>query len=635
MTICSNWIRATYIGIFISIAAAQAPAHAALPNDPCNKTPIPAAQDGTVEIAARSFQPQRGWQRQAHDIDILIHSAKISDKGKVRAFVCIRWQVATDNSADIKPYRQFVQSGSTGGLIVIEKPGQLKITATVPADLPDNPASPQDQQSERVVGVYAKNNAFPIADVRILLFDENDTPVLDAISSFGVIADDVYCSMPLADTNTGSGVGAVGEHKNWQPFGGQFEFTVKTSRTIPTNAMVKVCFRWKLASGEPGPFYESGPTHMLDKQSQSVRVAATVLGIPNQPSWWPASTNNQIIEPRVGDFAIPLVRLVPQADARIIVIDSDGSPVADVLTTVGITNLYFAFVIVLATVLLAFGILWQVCKYRLAKLPPGHPVLSIITTRRGYASLSQFQILLWTFVVIASAAYVMELSGDLIGISTGTLVLLGISGSAGVISKAKAESDTKAAPPPVDPAAAAATAVAAADEAEKLRAAAALASSEAKPEAIAAAAEAAAKALAAKAKSEAADAVVSALKKRAAIAHATDPKQAEADALTAEEVAQKSLKASAIAAADAARAARLRHPRWSDLVLEEIQGRELDVTRVQMLYFTLVTAVFVLLKVITSYEIPVIPEGFLILMGISNSVYVGSKFAANTANNAA
>ena len=51
----------------------------------------------------------------------------------------------------------------------------------------------------------------------------------------------------------------------------------------------------------------------------------------------------------------------------------------------------------------------------------------------------------------------------------------------------------------------------------------------------------------------------------------------------------------------------------------------------QMLYFTLVTAVFVALKVITSYEIPVIPDGFLILMGISNSVYVASKFAANPA----
>ena len=65
--------------------------------------------------------------------------------------------------------------------------------------------------------------------------------------------------------------------------------------------------------------------------------------------------------------------------------------------------------------------------------------------------------------------------------------------------------------------------------------------------------------------------------------------------------------------------------------MEEVEGRELDVTRIQMLFFTLVTAVFVVMKVVTSYEIPVIPEGFLILMGISNSVYVASKFATNPA----
>ena len=29
---------------------------------------------------------------------------------------------------------------------------------------------------------------------------------------------------------------------------------------------------------------------------------------------------------------------------------------------------------------------------------------------------------------------------------------------------------------------------------------------------------------------------------------------------------------------------------------------------------------------VTRYEIPQIPEGFITLMGISNSVYLGSKF---------
>jgi len=37
-----------------------------------------------------------------------------------------------------------------------------------------------------------------------------------------------------------------------------------------------------------------------------------------------------------------------------------------------------------------------------------------------------------------------------------------------------------------------------------------------------------------------------------------------------------------------------RKPRWSDLIVNEVNGkREMDITRVQMLYFTLVTASFV------------------------------------------
>ncbi len=44
-----------------------------------------------------------------------------------------------------------------------------------------------------------------------------------------------------------------------------------------------------------------------------------------------------------------------------------------------------------------------------------------------------------------------------------------------------------------------------------------------------------------------------------------------------------------------------------------------------MLLFTFITAMFVLMRVLTIYVIPEIPDGFLILMGISNGVYLGSK----------
>jgi hypothetical protein len=50
------------------------------------------------------------------------------------------------------------------------------------------------------------------------------------------------------------------------------------------------------------------------------------------------------------------------------------------------------------------------------------------------------------------------------------------------------------------------------------------------------------------------------------------------------------------------------------------------VTRVQMLFFTLITAIFVAVKILVSSEIPDIPQGFLLLMGISNGVYLTAKF---------
>jgi hypothetical protein len=46
-----------------------------------------------------------------------------------------------------------------------------------------------------------------------------------------------------------------------------------------------------------------------------------------------------------------------------------------------------------------------------------------------------------------------------------------------------------------------------------------------------------------------------------------------------------------------------------------------------MLFFTIVTAIFVLTSVIANYVIPEIPGGFVTLMGISNGIYLGSKVA--------
>jgi hypothetical protein len=116
--------------------------------------------------------------------------------------------------------------------------------------------------------------------------------------------------------------------------------------------------------------------------------------------------------------------------------------------------------------------------------------------------------------------------------------------------------------------------------------------------------------------------------KQAAIATAPAADKAAAEAAATAAAASAKIKEdAAMKAVATADALAIRKPLWSDLVMDEADGREIDVARIQMLYFTLITAGFVLMQVLQSYNIPVIPDSFLILMGISNSVYMGSKFA--------
>lgn len=68
-----------------------------------------------------------------------------------------------------------------------------------------------------------------------------------------------------------------------------------------------------------------------------------------------------------------------------------------------------------------------------------------------------------------------------------------------------------------------------------------------------------------------------------------------------------------------------RVPTFSDLLMAS-NGKEIDVSRIQMMFFTVIAASFVVLKVFYSHELPEIPDGILTLMGISNGVYLAAKF---------
>jgi len=347
----------------------------------------------------------------------------------------------------------------------------------------------------------------------------NAAPPGPSVSSPAATRSEASCNSvekPLSAGGASIVSETTGQRKTWQPPGGEIEFVIRSFVTIPSDAFVIVCFRWQRALERPDGFISSRPIHLdLSDGGRLLRVTVMVpQNLRNAPSRFS------------GDGRYVGFWLVPLADVRIMVIAKDGSTiVADVSHEIGVTNPFWALTLALLTVAAAFMMLSIACYRRLrrAGVEKTGFLIRIITTPDGYASLSQLQIVLWTFVVAGSAVYVMVLSGELIQVTTGTLVLLGISGAVSVLSRWQDATQVAADAPP-------------------------------------------------------------------------------------------------------------RLPRWSDLAISDVDGhRQIDVTRVQMLYFTVITAIFVVMKVLTSYVIPEIPEGFQILMGISNAVYVGSKVAPKPA----
>ena len=374
------------------------------------------------------------------------------------------------------------------------------------------------------------------------------------------------------------------QHKNWQAQNGIVEFTVRSLTAIPADASVYVCFGWK-AEGKL-PLVPSRPSRLeLSGDGKTLKVTTTVPPLGAKPEQT--------------EYVLPLLHVVPVAIVRILAI-KDTTVAADAATTIGITHPWVAIIFALATIVIGFWILYVALTWRLEDkgIRSANWLLQIISTPSGYASLSQLQILLWTFVVAASAVYVMSLSGQLIEISSGTLTLLGIAGAAALGAKAHSESQ-------------AGSAVGAAKTAEK----------------------------------DAKDADALVKQKESAVTAAT-----AAGSDTAGPAAElEAAKRDAAAKANAAQAAQTKaqafsapppthpQPKWSDLLVTEsfeddgtTVTRELDVTRFQMLLFTLITAVFVLITVLTTYVIPEISTGFVTLMGISNGVYLGSKVVQRT-----
>jgi HAMP domain-containing protein len=93
---------------------------------------------------------------------------------------------------------------------------------------------------------------------------------------------------------------------------------------------------------------------------------------------------------------------------------------ADVVESIGVTNTWAALGAALGAI---FLLAWFLKGFRPAGLRGSNLLLQMIETRGRRASLSQFQIVLWMFVIGAATAYVMVLSGNLIPLTEGTLAV--------------------------------------------------------------------------------------------------------------------------------------------------------------------------------------------------------------------
>ena len=163
------------------------------------------------------------------------------------------------------------------------------------------------------------------------------------------------------------------------------------------------------------------------------------------------------------------------------------------------------------------------------KIPGATPWLRVLASSDGYVSLSQAQIMLWSLLVFAGGIYVLTLSGTLIGLTSGTLTLLGIQGATTLLARTDGLPGVSAAP---------------------------------------------------------------------------------------------------------AGGTKLKHdPAWSDLVTVDGDPPQIDVTRVQAVIATVLAAVYVAMSMFHNYEIPEIPQNFLILMGISNGIYLTGRLLPNTSRN--
>jgi hypothetical protein len=209
----------------------------------------------------------------------------------------------------------------------------------------------------------------------------------------------------------------VGKDTVWQPLGGTISFSLKGNGLA--DKLPIVCFAFH------GGAFQSAARVWLQSNDTAVNTLVYNATLPSKQAGPSQRFANFFTAARTGIVAL-------SGRIRVIVPDGKGAALTDVTERIGITSPIVSAILSLIAMVLAFTFALMVAE---SLNVPGRGLLKVISTRAGVASLSQLQVILWTFVIGTGAIYVMAISGQLIDISNGTLILLGISGVATVGSK--------------------------------------------------------------------------------------------------------------------------------------------------------------------------------------------------------
>lgn len=364
----------------------------------------------------------------------------------------------------------------------------------------------------------------------------------------GTAAADPCAANPLVATPLSRRVAViVNPATTWQPRRGEVLVELRGSRDLLAGQRISACWRWGEGSiSDPAskrPFSRGLIRNRPSDKEELVNFGVTVPYLDDAPEWFLAR-----VLPG-GKLWTDGFGTVPVAELHLI-LDNGRDPPEAVVEHIGITSPWVALAIAALITGIALRIMFRFADSRNA---PGTGAIRLISGADNMASLSALQILLWSATVAFSAIYVMCLTGNLINLTPGTLVLLGVSGATTLATVLQPARHTQA------------------------------------------------------------------IEQRAATAR-REVVQGAAPPAEREEMLQQIDQRAAVERGLISRA-----PSWSDLIAPVDGAAGVDMSRAQMLFFTLVTAVFVLLNVLKTYVIPDIPEYYQALIGISNGVYVATR----------